>query len=58
MIPLLKQGNAPKNTDDLLENVTDSIEKLGLHISAMTKMDYDDGIPSDEFNAIMCGLHL
>ncbi|MBJ9370544.1 MULTISPECIES: hypothetical protein [Acinetobacter] len=58
MIPLLKQGNVPKNTEDLLENVTDSIEKLGLHISAMTRMDYDDGIPSDEFNAIMCGLHL
>lgn len=58
MIPLLKQGNVPNNTEDLLENVTDSIEKLGLHISAMTRMDYDDGIPSDEFNAIMFGLHL
>lgn len=58
MIPFLKQGNAPKNTEDLLDNVTDSIEKLGLHISAMTTMDYDDGIPSNELNAIMCGLHL
>lgn len=48
----------PKNTEELLENVIDSIEKLGLYISAMTTMDCDDGIPSNELNAIMCGLHL
>lgn len=58
MIPLLKQDNVPKNTEELFENVTDSIEKLGLHISAVTRMDYDDGITSDEFNAIMCSIHL
>lgn len=58
MIPHLKAGNTPKDAEELLENITDSIEKLELHISAMTRMHYDDGIPSDEFNAIMCGLHL
>ena len=58
MIPQLKAGNAPKEAEELLENISDSIEKLELHISAMTRMHYDDGIPSDEFNAIMCSLHL
>ena len=58
MIPQLKVGNVPKDAEELLENITDSIEKLELHISAMTRMHYDDGIPSDEFNAIMCSLHL
>lgn len=58
MIPHLKAGNAPKDAEELLDNITDSIEKLELHISSMTRMHYDDGIPSDEFNAIMCSLHL
>ena len=58
MIPHLKVGNPPADLEDLLETVGDSIEKLELFISAMSRMHYDDGIPSDEFNAIMCSLHL
>lgn len=59
MIPLLKaSSNTPRTTEDLLENVTDSIQRLEQHIAAMTRMHFDDGLPSDQFNAIMCSLHL
>lgn len=59
MIPLLKAAtNKPLTPQDLLENVTDSLQRLEQHIAAMTSMSFDNGLPSDQFNAIMCGLHL
>lgn len=58
MIPDLKQGNPPKDAEELLENITDSIQKLELNITAMARMYFDDGLPSNEFNALMCSLHL
>lgn len=58
MIPLLKAGNTPNSPEELLENVADSVQKLELNIAALSRVHYDDGLPSSEFNAIMCGLHL
>lgn len=59
MIPLLKAAtNKPRTPQDLLENVSDSLQRLKQHIAAMTRMSFDDGLSSDQFNAIMCGLHL
>lgn len=59
MTPLLRMpDNLPRTPEDLLENITDSIQKLELHISAMSRMHFDDALTSDEFNAIMCSLHL
>ncbi|MFW2077480.1 hypothetical protein ACG94X_07085 [Acinetobacter sp. ULE_I010] len=59
MIPLLKAStNKPRTSEDLLENISDSLQRLEQHIAAMTRMSFDDGLPSDQFNAIMCGLHL
>lgn len=58
MIPLLKAGNPVSCAEQKLENIADSIEKLELFLSAMSRIHYDDHLPSDEFNAIMCSLHL
>lgn len=58
MIPLLKTGNRPQTAEDTLENVSTSLQQLELLISAYTRFHSDDDIPSDEFNAIMNGLHL
>lgn len=58
MIPDPKPGNFPKDVEELLENITDSIQKLEMSISAMVRMYFDDGLPSNEFNALMCVLHL
>ncbi|MCF0262981.1 hypothetical protein KW868_00640 [Acinetobacter guillouiae] len=58
MIPLLKAGNTPNSSGELLENVADSVQKLEINIATLSRVHYDDGLPSSEFNAIMCGLHL
>lgn len=58
MTPLLKAGNKPTNSEDLLQTVSDSLSKLEHYLSALSRMHFDDDLPSDEFNAIMCGLHL
>ncbi|OTL47419.1 hypothetical protein B9Y01_18365 [Acinetobacter baumannii] len=38
--------------------VTKVLSKLESYLSALSRMHFDDDLPSDEFNAIMCGLHL
>ncbi|AZC09142.1 hypothetical protein DKE47_003065 [Acinetobacter nosocomialis] len=58
MTPLLKAGTKPVNPEDLLQTVSDSLSKLEHCLSALSRMHFDDDLPSDEFNAIMCGLHL
>ncbi|EHU1307125.1 hypothetical protein QDT04_15060 [Acinetobacter baumannii] len=58
MTPILKAGNKPTNAEDKLETIGDSLSKLEHYLSALSRMHYDDDLPSDEFNAIMCGLHL
>ncbi|WP_238516719.1 hypothetical protein [Acinetobacter pittii] len=58
MTPLLKAGNKPINAEDKLETIGDSLSKLEHYLSALSRMHFDDGLPSDEFNAIICGLHL
>lgn len=58
MTPLLKAGNKPDSPEDLLQTVSDSLSKIEHYLSALSRMYFDDDLPSDEFNAIMCGLHL
>ncbi|KAA8733910.1 hypothetical protein F4V57_07625 [Acinetobacter qingfengensis] len=58
MIPLLKAGNPLRTAEDRLENVQDQLNRLEQYISALSRMHYDDGLPSEEFNAIINGLHL
>lgn len=58
MTPLLKASNKPTNPEDLLQTVSDSLSKLEYYLSALSRMYFDDDLPIDEFNAIMCGLHL
>lgn len=58
MTPILKAGNKPTGTEDKLESIGDSLSKLEHYLSALSRMHFDDDLPSDEFNAIMCGLHL
>lgn len=58
MTPLLKSGNNPVSPEDLLQTVSDSLSKLEHYLSALSRMHFDNDLTSDEFNAIMCGLHL
>lgn len=58
MTPILKVGNKPTNAEDKLETIGDSLFKLEHYLSALSRMHFDDDLPSDEFNAIMCGLLL
>ncbi|OUY08691.1 hypothetical protein CAP51_03505 [Acinetobacter populi] len=58
MIPLLKAGNSLRTAEDKLESVQDQLNRLEQYISALSRMYYDDGLPSEEFNAIINGLHL
>lgn len=58
MISDPKPGNFPKDAEELLENITDSIHKLDMNISAMASVYYDKDLPSNEINAPGCDLHL
>lgn len=58
MTPILKAGNKPTSAEDKVETIGDSLSKLESYLSALSRMHFDDDLPSDEFNAIMCGLHL
>lgn len=58
MTPILKAGNKPTSAEDKLETIGDSLSKLESYLSALSRMHFDDDLPSYEFNAIMCGLHL